>query len=38
VTKAWTTSAELRAQVMRRWDQGELLAEIVAPGDLFGAE
>jgi hypothetical protein len=35
VTKAWTTSAELRAQVMRRWDQGELLAEIVAPGDLF---
>lgn len=35
MTKAWTTSAELRAQVMRRWDQGELLAEIVAPGDLF---
>lgn len=35
MTKAWTTSAELRAQVMRRWDKGELLAEIVAPGDLF---
>lgn len=35
MTKAWTTSVELRAQVMRRWDQGELLAEIVAPGDLF---
>jgi len=35
VTKAWTTSAELRAQVMRRWDQGELLAELAAPGDLF---
>jgi hypothetical protein len=35
VTKAWTTAAELRAQLMRRWDKGELLAEIVAPGDLF---
>lgn len=35
MTKAWTTSAGLRAQVMRRWDQGELLAEIVARGDLF---
>ena len=35
MTKAWTTSAELRAKVMRRWDQGELLAELAAPGDLF---
>jgi hypothetical protein len=35
VTKAWTTSAELRAQVMRRWAQGELLAELAVPGDLF---
>jgi len=35
MTTAWTTPAELRAQLMRRWDKGELLAEIVAPGDLF---
>jgi hypothetical protein len=35
VTNTWTTPAELRAQLMRRWDKGELLAEIVAPGDLF---
>ena len=35
MTNAWTTPAELRAQLMRRWDKGELLAEIVAPGDLF---
>ncbi len=35
MTTARTTSAELRAQVMRRWDQGDLLAEMVAPGDLF---
>jgi hypothetical protein len=35
MTTGWTTPAELRAQLMRRWDKGELLAEIVAPGDLF---
>jgi len=35
VTNTWTTPAELRAQLMRRWDKGELLAEIVAPGGLF---
>lgn len=35
MTNTWTTPAELRAQLMRRWDKGELLAEIVAPGDLF---
>ena len=31
----WTTPAELRAQALRRWDRGELLAELVAPADLF---
>ena len=35
MTPAWTTPAELRAQVLRRWDRGELLAEMVAPGGLF---
>ena len=35
MTNAWTTRAELHAQLMRRWDKGELLAEIVAPGDRF---
>ena len=32
---AWTTPAELREQVLRRWDKGELLAHLVAPADLF---
>jgi hypothetical protein len=31
----WTTPAELRAQVLRRWDKGELLAEAIAPRPLF---
>ena len=31
----WTSAADLRAQVMRRWDKGELLAEQAAPADLF---
>ena len=31
----WTTAAELREQVLRRWDKGELLAHLVAPADLF---
>lgn len=31
----WTTVAALREQVRRRWDRGELLAELVAPGQLF---
>lgn len=35
MTRAWTTTADLRAQVLRRWDKGELLAEIAAPGELF---
>jgi hypothetical protein len=32
---AWTTPADLRAQVLRRWERGELLAERVAPSGLF---
>lgn len=32
---AWTTPADLRAQVLRRWERGELLAMRVAPTDLF---
>jgi hypothetical protein len=35
MTSAWTTVADLRAQVLRRWDKGELLAELAAPGELF---
>jgi hypothetical protein len=35
MTTGWTTPAELRAQIMRRWDKGELLAELAAPGGLF---
>ncbi len=35
MTTAWTTAADLRAQLQRRWDKGELLAELAAPGDLF---
>lgn len=31
----WTTPAGLRAQVLRRWEQGALLAETVAPAGLF---
>ena len=31
----WSSPADLRAQVLRRWDKGELLAERVAPTDLF---
>ena len=31
----WTSPAALRAQLMRRWDKGELLAELAVPGDLF---
>ncbi len=31
----WTSPADLRAQVLRRWEQGALLAELVAPGPLF---
>ena len=32
---AWTSPADLRAQLLRRWDQGELLAELVTPAPLF---
>ncbi len=35
MTPAWTTSADLRAQVLRRWDRGELLHELAAPAALF---
>ena len=31
----WTTPADLRAQLQRRWDRGELLAELAAPAGLF---
>ena len=31
----WSAPADLRAQVLRRWDKGELLAERVVPGPLF---
>ena len=35
MTPTWTTAADLRAQVRRRWDKGELLTEMAAPGDPF---
>ena len=35
MSSAWTSAADLRAQVLRRWDKGELLAELAAPGELF---
>jgi hypothetical protein len=35
MTAVWTTAPDLRAQVLRRWDKGELLAELAAPGDRF---
>ena len=35
VAKAWTTAAELRAQVQRRWDKGDLLRELASPDELF---
>jgi hypothetical protein len=31
----WTTAADLRAQMRRRWDRGDLLAEMVAPAAMF---
>ncbi len=31
----WTTPSALRAQLHKRWDKGELLAERVTPGVLF---
>ena len=31
----WTTVPALREQVHKRWDKGELLAEMVTPGQLF---
>jgi hypothetical protein len=31
----WTTPVDLRAQVLRRWDRDELLAELVVPAPLF---
>ena len=36
VKQAWTTTADLRAQVQRRWDKGDVLGALVAPpGELF---
>jgi hypothetical protein len=35
MTAPWTTAADLRGQVLRRWDRGELLAELAAPSGLF---
>ena len=35
MTNAWTMVADLRSQVSRRWDRGELLAELVGPTALF---
>ena len=35
MTPAWTTTADLRAQVQRRWDKGDLLGELAGPGELF---
>jgi hypothetical protein len=35
MNKGWTTAADLRDQVMRRWDKGELATQIVTPGELF---
>ena len=31
----WTTPAALREQLRRRWDKGELLAELAQSGDMF---
>lgn len=31
----WTTASALREQVRKRWDKGELLAELVIPGQMF---
>ena len=31
----WTTPADLRAQLLRRWERGELLGHFVEPGGLF---
>ncbi len=31
----WTTPADLREQVQKRWERGELLAALVVPTDLF---
>lgn len=32
---SWTTAADLRTQVQKRWVQGTLLREIIRPGELF---
>ncbi|PLC49377.1 hypothetical protein CR159_13845 [Pollutimonas subterranea] len=32
---SWTTPADLRAQVQKRWSQGVLLRNLVEPADLF---
>ncbi len=32
---SWTSPADLRAQVQKRWDQGLLLRELVEPADFF---
>ena len=31
----WSTPADIRAELVRRWERGRFLAEVAAPGDLF---
>lgn len=31
----WSTPADIRAELMRRWERGRILAEVAEPGDLF---
>ena len=36
MTTSWTTTADLRTQVQRHWDKGDVLGALVAPpGELF---
>lgn len=36
MSQRWTTSAELRARLRKRWDRGELLAALIDPGGTPG--
>ncbi len=31
----WSTPADVRSEVLRRWDRGRLLADVAQPSDLF---
>ena len=31
----WSTPADIRTDLLRRWERGRFLAEVAAPGDLF---